>query len=495
MLVLPSGRTVSRHVIPGGAYDEAFIGVIGVTTPRRYPNASERRDEFSHDTISGVNGRFVSLTVVALAAACSGDSLVVYDAGLDAAQDATSDVATEVTADDAASVLDSSTCKCDGALPVCLDGGCFACTPGATECDVGDGGVVAESCGADGTWQAASCAAPTATCDAGTCVCDGQVCNGTCIDVSSDSENCGRCGHDCCGGACVSGQCQAVTIASNQTLVSGVAVDASDIYWTAYSQVLKCSKTNCGTPTLLASTQQVAATRLVVDATNVYWLTEDGAVRYCSKANCVSPNVLWAPASVQTPNHGTDLAIDSGTVYWTYDDAIFKCPTGGCSGDGGVPSVLVSGLITPWRIVTDSTSMFWGEPFPTNTIQQCSLGGCNNVPTTYTNSSSSDLLVDSTNVYWVSQLGALMSCSKTLCVTPLVMTYGANDGLGQDETSVYWFTNTFPPYTVYACPKVGKCTLPALVTTFSDSPYSHIVMDDACIYFGTTGTVMKAAKP
>jgi hypothetical protein len=52
---------------------------------------------------------------------------------------------------------------------------------------------------------------------------DGVTCNATypmlcaaaqtCVDPTSDGKNCGACGHDCLGGACVGGQCQPVPIA------------------------------------------------------------------------------------------------------------------------------------------------------------------------------------------------------------------------------------------------------------------------------------------
>jgi hypothetical protein len=44
--------------------------------------------------------------------------------------------------------------------------------------------------------------------EAGDAGCDGSICDATCVDMSTDPSNCGRCGHDCQGGACAGGACQ-----------------------------------------------------------------------------------------------------------------------------------------------------------------------------------------------------------------------------------------------------------------------------------------------
>ena len=90
----------------------------------------------------------------------------------------------------------------------CTDGVC-ACRGGETDCNGFCANLLTDNpnCGSCGT----QCGAGF-SCFLGTCRCanSGQeLCNGQCIDVTGDPNNCGACGIACPGGQdCVGGQCQ-----------------------------------------------------------------------------------------------------------------------------------------------------------------------------------------------------------------------------------------------------------------------------------------------
>jgi hypothetical protein len=98
------------------------------------------------------------------------------------------------------------------------------CMPGALRCDAEL--ASAQRCDAQGGWRDAPRCLP------GACPEDSvDQCEDVCTSLASDPLNCGSCGHDCLGGACVAGQCQPVVLGGGFTNPSAVALSETHLYF------------------------------------------------------------------------------------------------------------------------------------------------------------------------------------------------------------------------------------------------------------------------
>jgi hypothetical protein len=113
----------------------------------------------------------------------------------------------------------------------CIDGACVPpIQPGQIPGCLGsrilcDGRCVDPSSDADHCGACGDACAAEEMCDAGACVpvCHGFTCGGRCIDIMSDPENCGDCGYSCGPEAvCLQGHCYAQDGQACESLCLGI---------------------------------------------------------------------------------------------------------------------------------------------------------------------------------------------------------------------------------------------------------------------------------
>jgi hypothetical protein len=348
-------------------------------------------------------------------------------------------------------------------------------------------------------------------------------------NLQTDPKNCGTCGHDCLGGACMAGVCQAFAIVPAQFGAAEMAVDATHVYWSSVSngQVLKAAKDGSGV-VVLVTDPDLTPVAVTIDDTSVYWADNSGggSVQACPKTGCDGGARLVTEANLVNP---VSVAVDGTHVFW----AEYANDTIGRANklDGGAFGYLVTNLVYAAGVAVDDASVYFGS---SDTIGKLPL----NAPTTSTSDGDagpftvlysgtsldlSGLVVDSTNAYWTeaNDPGAVEFAPKVGVGSGVPTALGSNEtypwNIVVDATNVYWTAegpdsstskqySTFVNGYVATCPKAG-CPQggPTILANNLHNPRG-IAVDDAAVYFTifgnvtdvqqypTEGSVMKIAK-
>lgn len=236
-------------------------------------------------------------------------------------------------------------------------------------------------------------------------------CNGTCVDTSSDDNNCGGCGNICTG-SCEFGNC-IVTVASGQTGATALALDATNVYWTtiaanANDAVMTAPKAG-GTAVTLASNQNTPWA-LAVDATGIYWTSGSQSAVSVMRAALDGSNPTTLVSGQDTEN----IVIDANNVYWTENTgtgigsgtgSVFAVPkTGGTAVDVGSATGTALGL------AVEGSSVYWADlPSSGGNILSTAIdGGTPNLVTSFSHLPNGMVVADAMNVYWANEDGTIL---------------------------------------------------------------------------------------
>jgi len=154
-----------------------------------------------------------------------------------------------------------------------------------------------------------------------------------CTTTTADTFNCGACGHDCLGGACTSGKCQPVILATELGEPSAIAVDATHVYWT-----------NRAT----------------------------GGVHRVPIAGGAIEVVFDGPSGTTL---GDGLVRSGSDVYFTnsdFDGGVFRCPASGCGVAG--PQAVLFPLLAPQFVgLADGGVLLVSEQAVPGRVGRCTL--------------------------------------------------------------------------------------------------------------------------
>jgi hypothetical protein len=161
--------------------------------------------------------------------------------------------------------------------------------------------------------QTATCVASTcgAQCAPGFTDCNGNPADGCETATGTDPKNCGACGHDCGGGACMGNFCAPTALAAGQQGPVGLVIDDTYVFWTvrgaaANTGELMRAKLDGSSQTVMASGLASPA-QLSQTPTTLFWANEgsaasgytDGSVAWMAKDQ-TCPGAATCPFVVVT---------------------------------------------------------------------------------------------------------------------------------------------------------------------------------------------------
>ena len=415
----------------------------------------------------------------------------VVDASMDATTtpvrvvDASTDGATE-----ASPTGDGSTCATahvDGGVMMICQGQCVDIQTDKDNC-----GGCNQPCGTTG-----------ATCQGGVCQCTSPqvVCGSQCVDTTTDESNCGFCGHNCQGNPCTAGLCQASSIAQvtvSTERISGIAVDSTTVYWT---QGTGSSAGAYGKPFAGGAAVSFGAAAdprgVVVDLTHLYWVDYLTGSVVSAPLLGGAPTPLIPPIDAGTSPGPTAITSDAQNVYWV-DSAtgtVNQMPL-----TGGAIVRLASGRSTPMAIAVDATSVYWvdyGSVANDGSVNKVPIGTPNGVVTPLATSEQepSAIAIDANNVYWADRVNPSGTVKSVPIggglANPIATGQGAPAAVAVDAQYVYW-TN-FDDNTVLKAPIAGGT---AFTLASGQNNPSAIAVDDKNVYWANqgNGSILKVAK-
>jgi hypothetical protein len=307
-----------------------------------------------------------------------------------------------------------------------------------------------------------------------------------CVDLATDSKNCGRCGRDCHGGACSASQCPIVDVAWNADgglgAIDHLTVDQTHLYFSTATGIVRLPKDGGALESVVART---AVRAIAVSAGVVYYArlptapTEVDVEAISGQGGDASLVAAFTSTLDASPPSVT-MALDPPTIALSNGFGIVSVLV-----DGGSPSTLLSEstATTIVRLGADPTDLYFldvklGSPSITNLRRvsrtapdagATSLMAAFGVP--------GGLAIDKGNVFWSDRVWVYRSSTDGGAQTRLAQTEAY--GLVTRGDELYWILIAAAGQ-VTVIPQVGG---EPLILASGISWPKNLAVDDAWVYF------------
>jgi hypothetical protein len=310
-------------------------------------------------------------------------------------------------------------------------------------------------------------------------------------DLATSRDHCGACDHSCLGGACTDGHCEPSVVANGQEAPSGLALDATQVYWTTQTggTISKAEKLDVENTVVLAD-MQPGAFQIVQDEAYLYW-TNSGGDAVMKIAKDGGDPILFA-----SENGPGSIAADDEAVYWvmigdeTFDGFVRRKPKAG----GPVQDLATDpGYLT--GVAIEGDYLYWGNK---------SVGtlGTNQIKRIFKTGGSVEVIADAPGsprglafydgaLYWVEEYGgAIRKWEAGVTTTIATAQYDLRD-VAVDAGGIF-ATSTFGLEVVRLAHGASEFET---LATGQPSPHD-VAIDATAVYWTNYGgpTVMRLAR-
>ena len=260
------------------------------------------------------------------------------------------------------------------AIPASGAGGTNAATGGAP----GTGGSTSGAAGAGGPGGASTGGAANAgggnagSGTGGTTCSSGTLCGTSCVDLATDKNHCGVCGHSCryATSSCIAGKCQPVVLATGQIGLSGITQDTSYVYFGASSAWKRIAKDRSMSPSAPQVLTPVTGTNTrgpIIVQNTLLWSYEPPATGEGPTGfGKLSLNPLGTPTYTDVVDHGVINAIagNGSTLYFFLNDEIVSAYPSAIAS-----TTTVCGPATncqppeSYTLAVDFTNAYWADAY------------------------------------------------------------------------------------------------------------------------------------
>jgi sugar lactone lactonase YvrE len=306
------------------------------------------------------------------------------------------------------------------------------------------------------------------------------------VDVISNGDHCGACGHSCLGGACELSTCQPVVLAMGQSEPRGLALDDKSLFWATEKSGTVVRFPKDGGSLFKLAGSQLQPTAITTDGLNVYWVNFGAAMGGTVVSVTVDGAFQTTLATGQVDPRA--IAADGLNVYWANSDAVMGMPK-----KGGSLSVVASGQDGPNSLVVAPSGLYWTTS-PGGTVMRLPTVGKAPILLASSVSDLWGIAVFGMNAYVTSASG---SSVRRVAITggnkleTFVSGQVSPTGIAADASGVYWANSG--DGTVMRAPFEGGT---AQTLAINQEIPTHVATDEKAVYWVNegSGTVMKVAK-